>query len=163
MPAVPSKIIHLPDIPSSKIWWKEKKIVLVGGCYDIFHYGHLVFLREAKKYGDLLFVALESDEFIKESKKRLPVHSQLQRAEILASLLFVDVVVLLPHLTSYEDYQNVVEAIRPAFVAVTKGDKQLDNKKRQVENYGGGVVEVTPLIKHYSSSKIIHDEIIFGH
>jgi len=45
-----------------------KKIVLVGGCFDLLHYGHVRFLEEAKKLGNHLVVALESDENVRRVK-----------------------------------------------------------------------------------------------
>ena len=162
MSSLSSKIIHFKDITANQTLFRDKKTVLVGGCYDIFHYGHLTFLRKAKEYGDELIIALESDQFIKKNKKRTPVHNQTQRAEILASLSLIDVVILLPFFASYNQYEELVKLVKPEVVAITKGDIQLDNKEKQVTRYGGRVIEVTPLIKHYSSSTIIHDEIIFG-
>ena len=48
---------------------KNRKKVLVGGCFDILHFGHIRFLQEAKKLGDILIVALESDENVKRLKE----------------------------------------------------------------------------------------------
>ena len=55
-----SKIVHLAEFKP----YSEKKTVLVGGCFDILHIGHVRFLQAAKKQGDILIVVLESDEFI---------------------------------------------------------------------------------------------------
>src|SRR6266403_2209747 len=54
----------------------DKKIVLVGGCFDIIHFGHIQFLQKAKEAGDYLIVALEPDERIINYKKRTPIHTQ---------------------------------------------------------------------------------------
>ena len=79
-------------------------VVLVGGCFDILHIGHIRFLKAARKQGDSLVVALESDEFIRLQKRREPFHTQAERAEILAALRSVDTVILLPLLSTDEDY-----------------------------------------------------------
>ena len=62
-------IITYADLEKSNAVFKDKKIVLVGGCFDLIHYGHLKFLEAAKEQGDFLIVALESDEFIKKHKR----------------------------------------------------------------------------------------------
>ena len=62
------------------------KVVLVGGCFDLLHYGHIAFLKEAKKHGDYLIVLLESDENVRRLKgEGRPFHTQKQRKEMLAS------------------------------------------------------------------------------
>ena len=71
-----------------------KKTVLVGGCFDILHYGHLRFLSQAKEKGEMLIVALESDTFIRKIKNKKPIHTQEQRAEILAHLNLVDMIIV---------------------------------------------------------------------
>ena len=133
---------------------QEKKIVLVGGCFDLLHYGHITFLKQAKKYGDSLVVALESDEFILIRKKRKPVHTQKQRAEILAELRVVDTIICLPLFTTDSEYYELVQEIQPAVIVVTEGDKQLDNKKKQA-----GLVEarleVAPYVKSFSTTNIL--------
>ncbi len=78
----PSKIEYYENIFSNKKCFPNSKIVLVGGCFDVLHYGHLEFLHEAKKQGKYLIVALEPDETIIKYKKRKPIHNQLQRAKI---------------------------------------------------------------------------------
>ena len=67
------------------------KKVLVGGVFDIIHYGHVHFLKNAKSLGDHLVVALESDKNVKRLKgEKRPIHNQNQRREMLESLEFVD-------------------------------------------------------------------------
>lgn len=133
----------------------SKKItVLVGGCFDVLHYGHIQFLLNAKKTGDTLIVALESDQYIIETKKRQPVHSQMQRARILSSLRPVDIVVLLPRLRTNEEYFEMVKKIKPAIIATTKGDSMLEIKKQQAKVIGAKVEVVSDLIKPFSSSYI---------
>ncbi|OGK64730.1 hypothetical protein A2313_01900 [Candidatus Roizmanbacteria bacterium RIFOXYB2_FULL_41_10] len=132
-----------------------KKIVLVGGCFDLFHYGHLQFLKAAKKQGNYLVVAVDPDDFILLRKKREPIHTQKQRVEILKNLRFVDQVIALPLLKTYNDYLALVKKIKPAVIAVTAGDPQLKNKQKQAQTVGAKVKVVTPLIKNFSSTSII--------
>ena len=107
------KIVELEKLKKILPQIKKKKKILVGGCFDVFHYGHLLFLRKAKEQGDTLIIALESDDFIRQHKKREQVHTQKQRAEILASLEFVDFIILLPLLSSYDSYLNLVKLRYP--------------------------------------------------
>ncbi len=120
------------------------------------HYGHFSFLRDAKAAGDILIVALESDEAIEKRKHRTPIHSQLQRAEILSSLDVVDYVILLPLFTQDIEYHRMVVAIHPTLVAVTKGDPNIDRKREQTRTVGADVIEVSPLLKGFSTSKILN-------
>ncbi len=150
------KIVPVGSIESIKKLIGRQKIVLVGGCFDVFHYGHLKFLQAAKKQGDVLIIALEPDEFIVSSKKRRPVHTQYERAQILASLLIADYIFLLPHFKSDDEYARFTRTIAPHIIAVTKGDLQLKNKKIQAQSVGARLVTVTPVIKDFSTTKIIH-------
>lgn len=70
------------------------KIIMVNGCFDLFHAGHLSLLKFAKKQGDILIVAINSDYSIKTLKgSSRPIISQSDRLEIIASLIYVDYVV----------------------------------------------------------------------
>lgn len=140
----------------------NKKITLVGGCFDIFHYGHLVFLSSAKEAGDLLIIALEADEFIRKYKKREPVHTQDQRAEILSQMGIVDVVIKLPLLKGYDDYFNLVKTVAPSIIAVTEGDTRLYEKQQQAQAVGAQLKIVCPLSALASTTNIIEYATIFS-
>lgn len=69
--------------------------VLANGCFDVFHYGHLKYLKKSKEFGDFLIVAINSDESIKKLKgPKRPFKDQYERAEIVSSIYCVDLVVL---------------------------------------------------------------------
>jgi len=150
------KILALNDFNTIKEGLKNKKIVLVGGCFDIFHYGHLSFLKKAKASGDFLIVALESDEFIIKKKQRRPIHNQKQRAEILAALSMVDLILILPYISSDKGYFDLVKFIKPNIIAISDKDVQYNNKKKQAELIKGEVKIVSPLNNNFSTKKIIN-------
>ena len=152
------KIIKLNQIDDSVKQIKNQcqTIVLVGGCFDILHYGHLKFLEKAKKDGDILIVALESDEKIKKLKgEDRPIHSQKQRAEMLTALRVVDFVICLPLMKSDQDYLELVKKVKPDVIAVTAGDPKLKNKKEQAKAISAKVKIVTPRLKTLSTQEII--------
>ncbi len=132
----------------------HKNIVLVGGCFDILHIGHIEFLKKAKAAGDCLIVALEPDERILKYKHRKQTHTQRERAEILSSIRFVDKIILLPVLNGFEEYNQLVEDIRPSVIAVTEGDPQFANKQRQAKIVGATVEAVVQRLGDFSSSAI---------
>lgn len=132
----------------------NKNIVLVGGCFDILHFGHIEFLKNAKAAGDYLIVALEPDESISNYKHRTPTHNQKERADILSALRFVDHVVLLPVLKGFVDYNQLVENIKPQVIAITADDPQITNKQKQANSVKAIVKIVTPRISDFSSTKI---------
>lgn len=129
--------------------------VLVGGCFDVLHFGHLEFLKAAKQQGSRLVVALESDEFIRTVKHREPIHVQEERRAILEALRFVDKVVLMSKIPSVADYEELVRRESPSVIAVTEGDPQLENKRRMAALCGAKVVTVTPLIRQLSTTSIL--------
>lgn len=134
----------------------NKKVVLVGGCFDILHPAHIKFLLKAKKEGDVLFVALEPDITVRKIKgKTRPVFKQKQRALVLAALQMVDYVVLLPQLKTDADYFNLTRTISPDVIAVTKGDPKIENKRKQAIAVGGRIAVVTRPTANNSTSQII--------
>lgn len=147
-----SKITELSKLEPTLLKAMSRK-VLVGGCFDIFHFGHLQFLKTSAQEGDNLIIALESDEFIKKNKKREPYHNLAQRALLLAELECVRLVVTLPLLSKYEEYLKVVKLIKPEVLIVTKGDDQLKNKEKQASIVGASV-KVVPLLPKFSSTHV---------
>jgi len=141
---------------SSKLHDPNKPIVLVGGCFDLLHIGHITFLEEAKKQGDTLVVLLESDAAITAEKgESRPINSQVDRAKILAALSVVDIVIPLePHMKD-TDYDALVFAIKPAIIATTGGDANRHHKERQAKQIDATVIDVTPQISDKSTSKLV--------
>lgn len=106
------------------------KKVLVGGCFDLLHFGHIQFLTNAKKLGDVLVVALESDENVRRMKgPTRPIHTQIQRKAMLEALVAVDEILLLPPLKTDEEYATLVRNVNPSVIAITEGDP-METKKR---------------------------------
>ncbi len=133
---------------------KNKKIVLVGGCFDILHFGHINFLALAKKQGDHLVVALESDEGVRHMKgEKRPIHSQQQRKQMLEALSCIDEVIALPLMHGDTDYFSLVERIGPAVIAITEGDPVKDKKMLQAKHIGATLVEI-PKIHTPSTSQL---------
>ena len=97
---------------------RGKKIVFTNGCFDILHIGHIKYLEEAKSYGDILIVGVNSDKSVKRLKgESRPINTEDDRAYILASLEAVDYVVKFTEDTPI----NLIKAITPD-ILVKGGD-----------------------------------------
>jgi len=131
----------------------KKKIILVGGCFDLIHPGHITFLTETKKLGDFLVVLLESDEAILKLKKKL-FQNQDDRKLILQSLRMVDLVIPLHGILKDYDYYTIVKKIKPDIIAITENDRQISNKMKQANETGAEVKIVTKRILGYSSTDL---------
>ena len=95
-----------------------KKIVFTNGCFDILHIGHVKYLQEAKSYGDILVVGLNSDSSVRRLKgSSRPINSEYDRAYILAALEAVDFVTIFDEDTPYE----LIKTLKP-HILVKGGD-----------------------------------------
>lgn len=132
----------------------KKRLVLVGGCFDLLHYGHIRFLEEAKKLGDHLVVALESDENVRRMKgDSRPIHTQVQRKAMLEALSCIDEVLALPPMNSHLEYYDLVTRVHPQIIAITEGDSKESNKREQAEQIGATLV-VIPKVPTPSTSQL---------
>jgi rfaE bifunctional protein nucleotidyltransferase chain/domain len=132
-----------------------KCVVLVGGCFDILHFGHIQFLKKAKALGDYLVVALEADINIRRMKgEKRPIFGQNERREMLMSLKFVDEVIILKDEMADQDYIDLVTRVRPFTIAVTEYDPIIDKKRKQAESVGAKLVEI-PRLSVPSTSQIL--------
>lgn len=103
---------------SKELKKRGKRIVFTNGCFDILHIGHVKYLEEAKSYGDVLIVGLNSDESVRRLKgDSRPVNTEDDRAYILASLEAVDYVVKFNDDTPY----TLIKAVQP-HILVKGGD-----------------------------------------
>lgn len=152
------KIISADEL-AIKLKDSSKKVVFTNGCFDIFHVGHLRYLKESSKHGDILVVGVNSDASIKRLKgNKRPIVSQNDRMELLSSLSFVSYVVLFDEDTPYE----IIKKIKPDII--TKGGDYNPNDvvgKDIVEEKGGKVV-ICPLVENKSTTSII-DKILEVH
>ncbi|MCX6075037.1 MAG: D-glycero-beta-D-manno-heptose-7-phosphate kinase [Campylobacterales bacterium] len=89
-----------------------KTVVFTNGCFDILHVGHVKYLQEAKSYGDVLIVGLNTDDSVRVLKgPSRPINPEVDRAYILAALEAVDYVVLFSDETPYELIKNIAPNI----------------------------------------------------
>ncbi|MBD3806210.1 D-glycero-beta-D-manno-heptose-7-phosphate kinase [Sulfuricurvum sp.] len=97
---------------SSRLKKEGKRVVFTNGCFDILHVGHVKYLQEAKSYGDILIVGLNSDSSVRKLKgPSRPVNTEVDRAYILAALESVDYVVLFSEETPHDLIKNIAPDI----------------------------------------------------
>lgn len=138
----------------SKLQKMQEKKVLVGGCFDVLHPGHVIFLEKAKRAGDKLIVLLESDQKARELKgPGRPVHTQAERAAVLSALTVVDYIVMLPYFKLDRQYGELIVKIRPSVVASTEKEENFHHQ-RTAKMAGAKFKVVTGKIGDYSSSQI---------
>jgi rfaE bifunctional protein nucleotidyltransferase chain/domain len=115
-------------------------IVLANGCFDLFHAGHIRYLRAAKAKGDILVVAINSDRSVRRLKgKGRPILEQKERAEILASFSFVDYVTIFGEPT----VSRVLLTLKPdVHVKGSDYTRETVPEKDTVKEYGGRVAIV---------------------
>jgi len=129
-----------------------KKVVFTNGCFDILHAGHTRYLREARKMGDALILALNSDSSVRSIKGPMrPIVPEAERAEVVASLDSVDYVTVFDELTPLE----LIEFLRPD-VIVKGGDwAEKDIVGAETVRKWGGRVAIMPMIEGASTTNII--------
>lgn len=150
-----NKQIFYTELPQKLRLIKRNKqpVVLVGGCFDILHLGHVRFLASTKKLGTVI-VALESDQTLTTHKGHLrPIHAQSERAEVLSALESVDYVILLPYFATHTEYFELTNTISPETIAVTEGDPLLTNKQQQAAAVGAKIT-VIPKINTPSTTQL---------
>ncbi len=141
---------------SKQLKSEGKTIILVGGCFDILHPGHVQFLKSAKEKGDVLLVTLESDRKITDLKgSERPLHTQEERAFMLTSLKYVDHGILLPFFSRNEQYDELITRIKPDVIATTENDSHILHKKRQAKRINAKVIEVIKYIPHKSTTRLL--------
>lgn len=148
------KIYNNKDLSEAVEKWRseEKVIVFTNGCFDIIHRGHVEYIADAKKMGDILVLGLNSDESVKDLKGTgRPFVSQDDRAYILAQLIPVDAVAIFEEETPL----NLIKLVKPD-VLVKGGDYSMNEivGKHEVEEDGGTVIAI-PLVKGKSTTGLI--------
>ncbi|MBY0516230.1 MAG: D-glycero-beta-D-manno-heptose 1-phosphate adenylyltransferase [Bacteriovoracaceae bacterium] len=132
---------------------KGKKIVFTNGCFDILHRGHVAYLNEAKKLGDILIIGLNSDASVKRLKgSERPINSELDRKFVLENLKAVDGVEIFTQDTPLE----LIKLIRPS-ILVKGGDWKIEQIVGSAEVIGwGGEVLSLNFVDGYSTTSVIN-------
>ena len=130
------------------------RIVLANGCFDLIHAGHIRYLKESKKRGDVLVVALNSDSSVRKLKgKGRPILLEKERGDIIASFFFVDFVTFFGE----DKVERVLLALKP-HVHAKGSDYTVDTvpERETVKKYGGEIA-ITGGPKIKSTSEVIQE------
>ena len=140
---------------------KNEKVVFTNGCFDILHLGHITYLAEAASLGNRLIVGINSDRSVKALNKapNRPINNEQARAQIIAALGFVDLVIIFDDETPLQ----LIRTLEPD-VLVKGGDYDANEMNSSSKKYivgsdivrqkGGSVVTIN-LVDGYSTTAII--------
>ena len=133
---------------SKELKEKGKKIIFTNGCFDLLHAGHVRYLEESKRFGDVLILGLNSDRSVTALKNNgRPINNEIDRASILVALASVDYVVIFDEDTPYK----LIQAIKPHTI-VKGGDYK---NKRIVGDDIADEIKFVEFIKGRSTTKTI--------
>ncbi len=148
------KVLQLDALRGRVSAWRSsgQQIVFTNGCFDLLHIGHITLLEDARREGDRLVVAINSDASVRKLKgETRPIVGEGERGRILAALAAVDAVVTFDDPTPI----RVIEALRPD-VIVKGGDYNEDAVvgAAEVQSWGGRV-KIVPTVEGFSTTKLI--------
>ncbi len=151
---VTRKIVDFEVFKQELAYWRFRnhKIVFTNGCFDVLHRGHIEYLAQAASKGDVMVIGLNTDNSVRKLKgENRPVQDEKSRAAILASLQFVDKVILFDEETPY----SLIEKIQPDVLV-----KGADYKPEEIVGYdivkakGGEIISID-IVEGYSTSSIL--------
>ncbi|MFM7663484.1 MAG: adenylyltransferase/cytidyltransferase family protein [Bacteroidota bacterium] len=139
----------------------QQKVVFTNGCFDLLHLGHITYLAQAAGLGNKLFVAVNDDASVRGLAKgtNRPINPEFARAMVLASLGFVDHVLVFSDPTPLK----AIEAIQPDFIVKgadydasvnDKSDKRYIVGKNEAVAWGG-IAQTIPLVEGYSTTLLL--------
>jgi D-beta-D-heptose 7-phosphate kinase/D-beta-D-heptose 1-phosphate adenosyltransferase len=148
------KVVTRSELVSRVALWKAngERVVFTNGCFDLLHIGHITVLEQARRFGDRLIVAINSDASVCVLKgPTRPIVGERERARVLAALAAVDAVVVFDEPTPLE----LILAARPD-VIVKGGDYDVDTVvgAREVLAWGGQV-KIVPIVEGFSTTRLI--------
>lgn len=148
------KVVTREELVRRVALWKANgdRVAFTNGCFDLLHIGHITVLEQARRFGDRVIVAINSDASVRGLKgPGRPVVGERERARVLAALAAVDAVVIFGEPTPLE----VIVASRPD-VIVKGGDYTVETVVGTSEVLAwGGQVKIVPLIEGFSTTRLI--------
>ncbi|MDR0742464.1 MAG: adenylyltransferase/cytidyltransferase family protein [Puniceicoccales bacterium] len=157
MDLIPSKLFNFANacLIREKLQKENRKVVLTNGCFDVLHVGHIFSLENAKKLGDSLWVALNSDTSVKALKgDKRPIFTEKMRAYALSALSTVDGVFIFNGIRLDDE----ILRFRPDIYAKS-GDYTidiLDPSERKALQTMGVEIHFLPFIEGFSSTSIVN-------
>jgi D-glycero-beta-D-manno-heptose 1-phosphate adenylyltransferase len=149
-----SKIVGIEEASAMvDIWhYMGLKVVFTNGVFDLIHLGHVDYLSRAASLGHRMIMGVNTDESVRKLKgPSRPVQDEKSRATILASMFFVDAVVLFNEDTPYE----LIKTLGPD-ILVKGSDYSVDQiVGADIVTAKGGRVVTMDFVDGYSSTKII--------
>lgn len=131
---------------------RGERVVFTNGCFDLLHPGHTRYLAEAKKLGDILIVAINSDRSVRALKgEGRPIIPQGERAEVLAALEAVDYVTIFDDPTP----EPLLARMSPHVLAKGAGLTPDEIVGRQIVEAAGGLVVSMPAVEGFSTTDIV--------
>jgi D-glycero-beta-D-manno-heptose 1-phosphate adenylyltransferase len=149
-----SKVLQREELKDRVAQWRRagERVILANGNFDLLHVGHVRYIRGAKALGGKLIVALNSDDSVRALKGAgRPVMPAEERAEIVAALADVDVVVIFPEL----DVRALIREIRPDIQAKGTDYTAESVPERNTVEACGGRVAIVGDPKNHSTTEII--------
>jgi D-beta-D-heptose 7-phosphate kinase/D-beta-D-heptose 1-phosphate adenosyltransferase len=148
------KVVSREELVQRVALWKAngERVVFTNGCFDLLHIGHITVLEQARRFGDRLIVAINSDKSVSGLKgPTRPIVAETERARVLAALAAVDAVVVFGEPTPLE----LIVAARPD-VIVKGGDYVPDTVVGAAEvTSWGGQVKIVPTVEGFSTTGLI--------
>jgi rfaE bifunctional protein nucleotidyltransferase chain/domain len=152
----PSKLFDLNGacLCRERLRREGKRVVLTNGCFDLFHVGHVVALENARKCGDSLWIALNSDRSVRALKGDLrPIFGEQIRAYVLSSLEAIDGIFIFQG----ERLDREILAFKPDVYAKS-GDyamDRLDPLELSAIQKIGATIRFVPFVDGFSSTSLI--------
>jgi len=150
------KIVEMKELAARAKEFRAagKRLVATNGCFDLLHVGHVRYLQAARALGDALAVGVNGDQSARELKgPGRPLNNERDRAEVLAALEDVDLVVIFPELRA----TRFIEAVAPA-IYVKGGDYTLETlniEERGALQKVGADIRIIPFEKGYSTTRLL--------
>ncbi|MCD4745104.1 MAG: D-glycero-beta-D-manno-heptose 1-phosphate adenylyltransferase [Bacteroidales bacterium] len=150
---IKSKIFISESIERQVAIWRfaEKKVVFTNGCFDILHLGHIEYLSKAADFGNILIIGLNTDNSARRLKGiHRPINDENSRAIVLASLSFVNAIILFDEDTPY----NLIRLIQPDILVKGSDYKIEDIVGYDIVSNNGGEIITIDFLPGYSTSLI---------
>jgi len=161
-------IVSYDELSKIREKYKNKKIVMVKGTFDLFHIGHLNLLKKCKNLGDILVVVLKCDEAVKLKNIDRPIINEVDRAQLVDSIIYTDYTIIANQRFpidndiilnekdkfQYETYSKIINELQPDILAKQPNHDIPIPLLKLYEKYSTQLIEV-PRTEGISTTELI--------